>query len=284
MAVQEPRREGKSVYRSTIDRMNAASITRTVAFSSPACQSAFTKGFYIVSRNVWFVAILGPIIVGDEKADAAEKVIMQSVKKIKEEVENKEAQLREIVKGYGYKDSAAYAKPYQFEADVFHPVANRYLDLMESVDRVFALATTLWIKEDIEKTARVKIELDMRKKFVQILNTSRAAYNTVLKAAKHRNEAAAAKVEAVVEAAENADGTMNDQQAKAFQDATDELRNSANPEDLQLVQNHTLSPDLMTSVSEAHDARMADEAAAAAAEKKPRARKKDESSIPEAAE
>lgn len=275
MAEPVVRREGKKVYRSTIDRMNAASITRKVAFHSPTCQSAFSKGFYIVSRNLWFVSILGPILVGEEKVAAAEKIIMQSVNKLNESVLKQEALLREVVKGYGYKETATFPKPYEFDADVYHPVAMAYLDMMEAVDRVYALATTLWLKLDMDKEEKIKIEYAMRNKFVQILNTSRATYNTVLKAAKQRNEVAASKVEAVMTAADEADGPMNDQQSAAFRAATAELSATL----VTTIVETPLSPDLMMSVSATHDAHLLE-----AEEKKPRSRKKEDSTVAEAAE
>ncbi|MCA2997377.1 MAG: hypothetical protein ING75_02125 [Rhodocyclaceae bacterium] len=196
-----------TVYRSTLERMNVAVLRRTEVFQSPLIQSHYRKGFYIISRNAWFVSILGRVLVGEALAAKAEDLMFKQVNGVTASIAKVEARIAKLSESLGVTETTQFSLPKEANVDIVHPVAYRHLESMKVIDRVLAQANALFNLGEMSATEKAKLELELKNKLLALMTSTKGAYNTVLNASKKKNAAVAEQVDRAAQAMA-ADGTL----------------------------------------------------------------------------
>lgn len=271
---QQIRTKGKLVYRSSLGKLNLACIEKEILLESAFCQSRFARDFYLAERNMAIVSSIGPLFSPPEVIVAAEQVIESGAEKMLKQVQTIEKRLEAAAKGAGIKDPAKFQLPYQYNAEIYHPLGNLHLAMLETIDRCIRLAESLRLHREISSDEFKKVILNLRGKHTGFMSFTRQAYTSVIRASKRRNQKAGEVLENANAAADSAvanssgDNTkvsgpeFSDEAVAMINEATAALQSTPLTDEAAEAVEQELSPSAMVDAQRAEEQRIAAEAAA----------------------
>jgi hypothetical protein len=197
----------QSVYKSTLGNMNVAVLKRNEVFYSPLVQGHYRKGYYIISRNAWFVSILGRVLVGEKAAAEAEDAMTKQVASVTNAIRKIETRVDKLCESLGVTDTTQYTQPKSAVVEVVHPVAYKHLETLRIIDSVLSKARALNVMGEMSSREMAGLELEFKKRLLALMTSTKGSYNSVLKASRKKNVELADKVDKAA-AAFGDDGTL----------------------------------------------------------------------------
>lgn len=185
----------QSVYKSTLGNMNVAVLKRNEIFYSPLVQGHYRKGYYIISRNAWFVSILGRVLVGEKAAAEAEDAMTQQVAGVTNAIRKIETRVDKLCESLGVTDTTQYTQPKSAIVEVVHPVAYKHLETLRIIDSVLSKARALNVIGEMSSREMAGLELEFKKRLLALMTSTKGSYNAVLKASRKKNAEVADKVD-----------------------------------------------------------------------------------------
>lgn len=191
-----------------LDKYNGAAIQKQVPFGNPSIQNMWRRTFDLTSRNIFQVAMMGPILLDKVAIDEPVKHITGAFKNALAEVEKQQrickvrlddAQIKE-------EDYSTYNAPRTADIRIVHPLSMQHVKLLQAADELLRLYSTLWLHGEMEQGDYEKAVVELKRRLRSVAFSTRSMYLSMRKRLAAKN-AGVVKSSADDSAGEDVDGS-----------------------------------------------------------------------------
>lgn len=161
-------------------------ILRSTTLRSYQAQHTFRRSWEGTSRSFYLLTVVLRAIANDDEAREVEGVVDAQITEMQDRLTAETARLERICEDSGIDPAPSFTKPQNIDVEISSPRANRYLGLINQMDRVVGLISLLWlsgVRNDSQYSAECYLwqrgMLRLSNRVREIANRALAAANRV---------------------------------------------------------------------------------------------------------
>ena len=199
-----------------------ATIERSISLNSTPATKVFNRHFGVVSANLYQIGVMVPVRSAPEIAEHLEEKLNEYFKQAEDGLSKESDRIHSIMESNGIDSEPSYTHPSAITVDITTPDANRFLHLIETLDRVCLLIDNVWLNGLFTNVQRNRALYNAQQRVARCGGRVRNLHNSVKSVlAKGKN----ATLNDLVVAGHEAKGA---DQHDEDDDAADEAHNEAN--------------------------------------------------------
>lgn len=172
-----------------LDKYNGSAIQKLVPFGNPSIQNMYRRTFDLTARNIFNVAMMGPILLDKADIDEPIKHITGAFKNALAEVEKQQkicmARLDDAQ--ISVADYATYNAPRVADIRIVHPLSMQHVKLLSAADELQRLYSTLWLHGEMEQALYEKASVELKRRLRAVAFATRSMYLSMRKRLSAKN-------------------------------------------------------------------------------------------------
>ncbi|OGT89425.1 MAG: hypothetical protein A2286_06050 [Gammaproteobacteria bacterium RIFOXYA12_FULL_61_12] len=120
-------------------------IQRKITLSSYQAQQTFRRSFDPTARSFYLLSIVLRAIAHDDQAREVEAMVDVQLDEMQERLTAEALRLERMCEDSGIDPTPTFTRPQEIDAEISTPRINRYLGLINQLDRVVGLISLLWL-------------------------------------------------------------------------------------------------------------------------------------------
>jgi len=178
--------------------LSRVSMTMKATLSAPRAHKLYLVNFTAVSRHLYNIGIMTRIVGCDEAARKADEEVSKIFRECHEELEIEMRRMDKMIKDNSISGSSSYSKNTEYEVEVIHPNASRFLALIREYDKLCSRIDTVWLAGIIDDDQKCEAEYRYEKRVRKVANLIRELGHTMRSyTQKHAHEVKVMKGESI---------------------------------------------------------------------------------------
>ncbi len=119
-------------------------LNETITINSLQAQRVMTRKFERVKHALFGADVILPIISAQEKIGEVGE-LLENLKKVEQDLDQSEAQLRKLIKDHGIAGRPTYTHPAEYDIEINSPLVAQFARLVKKLDVLIEQIDTLWL-------------------------------------------------------------------------------------------------------------------------------------------